>query len=235
MISIWSRVIFLLPVFFSLALTGCYSTAIPLDNQKVLDKVGLVLPDTRFPTPKSRDAVLPVLLKKGFHWNNPRYTLGHHLIKGNRIVVMASSGHLSVLRYDARFTDSGFRIYRYVPSKSGDIEHQGLTTSPSLLRCLYNRPAVAFTAYHKISLPTFLADGLFGGAINTLISPVLVIWCEASDRLPLTFKSVTVSEDRKLAHLLNLLEEQSKKAENAVSVQKGNPIPTKVTTPASVE
>lgn len=235
MISISPRAIFLLPVVVCLALSGCYTTAIPLDDQKALDKVGLVLPDTRFPTPRSRDAVLPALLKKGFHWNNPRYSLGHHLIKKNRIVVMTSSGHLTVLRYDARFADSGFRIYRYVPSKSGDIEHQGLTTSPSLLRCLYNRPAVAFTEYHKISLPTFLADGLFGGAINTLISPVLVLWCETSDRLPLTYKSVIVSEDRKLSHLLNMLEEQSKKPENAVSVQKGKPIPTKVTTPASVE
>ncbi|MCL4461498.1 MAG: hypothetical protein M1297_07315 [Nitrospirae bacterium] len=218
-----------------LGLSGCYTTSVPLDNQPDLDKAGIVLPDTRFPSTAVRDAVLPVLLKKGFHWNNPRYSLGHHLIKGNRLVLSDKDGHLSVLRYQALFSDTGFRVDRYRPTKSGDIERLGQMTTPGLLRCVYNRPATAFTNYHRISFPTLLADGLFGGAINTMLSPVLLVWCETADRLPLAYHSVRISRDKKLSRLLDLLQAKAVSGSPLSNRQKGNPIPKNVTTPASVE
>ena len=221
--------------FACLGLSGCYTAPIPLNNQTDLDKTGILLPDTRFPSKAVRDAVLPTLLKKGFHWNNPRYSLGHHLINKNRLVLVDSKGHLSVLRYRAVFSDTGFRVYRYQPTKSGDIERRGKMVTPGVLRCVYNRPATAFGNYHTISFPTFLVDGLFGGAINTMLSPVLLVWCETVDRLPLAYHSFRVTPDKKLSHLLNLLEQQAANGFPSAETQKGKPIPKKVTTPASVE
>ncbi|MGL3710351.1 hypothetical protein ACSYAY_05745 [Leptospirillum ferriphilum] len=218
-----------------LGLSGCYTAPVPLNNQADLDKTGIFLPDTRFPSKAVRDAVLPALLKKGFHWNNPRYSLGHHLIKGNRLVLSDGKGHLSVVRYQAVFSDSGFRIYHYLPTKSGDIERRGERVATGVLQCVYNRPATAFGNYHKISFPTFLVDGLFGGAVNTMLSPALLVWCEAVDRLPLAYHSFRITPDKKLTHLLHRLEEQATKHALHSEPQKGKPIPRKVTTPASVE
>ncbi len=218
-----------------LGLSGCYTAPVPLDNQADLDKTGIILPDTRFSSAAVREAVLPTLLKKGFHWNNPRYSLGHHLIKGDRLVLTGPDGHLSVVRYQATFSDTGFRTYLYRPTKSGDIERRGKTTTPGLLTCIYNRPATAFGNYRKISFPTFLADGLFGGAVNTMLSPVLLVWCETVDRLPLSYHSLRIIPDKNLSHLLNLLEEKAASGASLSDRQKGNPIPKNVTTPASVE
>ncbi|MHB1285329.1 MAG: hypothetical protein ACYCYP_02005 [Leptospirales bacterium] len=220
-----------LPFFF---LAGCYTVSVPLDNQRALDNTGLILPDTHFPSIGMEQTVLPILQKQGFHWNDPRYSMGHHLISGNRLVVVAGDGTITVLRYIARFRDSGFLINRYQPTKSGDLMQKGTTVEKRLLGCVYNRPGTTFGSYAKISFPTFLADGLFAGAINTFLFPVLVTWCETIDRLPLTYHSMSITPDEQLTRLLNNLRTKGKTGPVPFS-QNGNPIPTKVTTPASVE
>ncbi|MHB1605157.1 MAG: hypothetical protein ACYCTV_02015 [Leptospirales bacterium] len=192
-----------------LTLTGCYTVDVPLDNQQSLDRVGLVLPDTSFSSPKTEQTVLSALAKDGFHWNNPRYSLGHHLIAGNRLVFVSPNGQISILRYTARFQDSGFRINRYRPTRSGDLMQKGTIVTKGLMGCIYNRPGTTFASYRKVSSSTVLADGLLAGAINTFLFPLLATWCEAVDRLPLSYHSLSVTTDDSLSRLLNNLEEKA--------------------------
>lgn len=217
-----------------LSLSGCYTASIPLNNQQALDQTGLVLPDTYFPSRNMERTLLPILRKHGFHWNNPRYSLGHHLISGNRLVLVSTDGRITVLRYFARFHDSGFLINRYRVTRSGDLVQRGNTVAKGLLDCIYNRPGTVFGSYRKVSFPTVLADGLFVGAVNTFLFPVLTTWCETVDRLPLSYHSLSVTRDDNLSRLLNNLREQAGSAHSPTG-QNGKPIPTKVTTPASVE
>ncbi len=195
-------ILLFLPFFF---LAGCYTVRVPLDNQRALDNTGLILPDTHFPSTGMEQAVLPILQQQGFHWNDPRYSMGHHLISGNRLVVVSDDGKITVLRYIAKFRDSGFLINRYQPTQSGDLLQKGTTVAKGLLGCVYNRPGTTFGSYRKVSFPTVLADGLFAGAINTFLFPVLVSWCETIDRLPLKYQSMTVTPDEHLTRLLNNL------------------------------
>lgn len=226
---------FPLVLFFSfLALTGCYTAHVPLDNQQSLDRVGLVLPDTHFSSPETEKTILSALKKRGFHWNNPRYSLGHHLISGDRLVFVSPDGRIAILRYTARFQDSGFRVNRYQLTRAGDLMQRGTTVTKGLLGCIYNRPGTTFGSYRKVSFPTVLADGLLAGAINTFLFPVLTTWCEAVDRLPLSYRSLFVTKDDRLSRLLNNLVKKNSGTPSGAS-QNGKPIPKKVTTPASVE
>ncbi len=184
-------------------LGGCYTVQVPLNDQGALDRVGLVLPDTRFPSGSMERTLVPLLESRGFRWNDPRYSLGHHMIRGNRLVLVMPDGTVEVRRYVARFRDSGFRITHFQPTPSGDLGKNGDSVTPSLFHCLYNRPAAAFEDHAHVSFATLLADGVFTGGIDTALFPFTIVLCETVNRLPLSYLSLEISRDGTLTRFLN--------------------------------
>lgn len=167
------------------------------------------------------------LRSMGFEWNDPRFVSGRHLSRGDEVAWFDRDDHLHVTRYLGVFHESGYQIRRYVPSPSGDLEHRGSLVSHSLAECLYDRPGAAVHYHQNLSGVSLFIETLGGGGIDTLILPVTLPLCLLSDRLPPTFSHARTKEDfateRKARRLASRLR------------QKGNPIPTKVTAPASVE
>lgn len=184
-------------------LGGCYTVQVPLNDQGALDRVGLVLPDTRFSSEKMERTLVPLLESKGFRWNDPRYSLGHHMIHGNRLVLVMPDGTVEVRRYVARFRDSGFRVTHYQSTPSGDLGKNGSLVTPSLFQCLYNRPDAAFAEHAHVSFATLLADGVFTGGIDTALVPFTIVLCETVNRLPLSYSSLEISRDSSLTRMLN--------------------------------
>lgn len=213
---------------------GCYTVQIPLDDQGALDRVGLVLPDTRFPSKGMEATLVPILESKGFRWNDPRYSLGHHMIRKNELVMVMPDGTLEVRQYIARFRDSGFRVTHYVPTQTGDLGKKGTFVTPSLLQCLYNRSATAFTNHKRVSFATLLVDGVVTGGIDTILVPFTAPLCETVDRRPLSYSSLEVTRDASLSRLLNEAWGKTRPAPERAD-QNGKPRPTNETTPASVE
>lgn len=163
----------------------------------------------------------------GFRWNDPRFVAGRHLAKDHEIAWFDREGDLHITRYTGVFREQGYQIWRYIPSESGDLEHRGTLVSPYLLRCLYARPDAAVRYHHNLSSVSLVIETLAGGGIDTLLLPVTLPLCLFSDRLPPVFSETRPEEDR------STVQEALRRAERLR--QKGNPIPTKVTAPASVE
>jgi len=210
-------------------LAGCSTAPLPLSDQESLDMARLALPDT-YPTGTSRRPRMEQVLKSlGFHWNNPRFTLGHHLIRENEIAWFDRQGTLHITRYTGIFRQDGYRSRRYVPSQSGDLEHRGSHVRPGLFSCLYDRPAEAIHYHRSLSSMALLAETAAGGAIDTMILPVSLPLCLFSDRRPDKFLRTETETDH--AVLSRALRRYSRLS----GAQNGNPIPTNVTAPAWVE
>ncbi len=167
------------------------------------------------------------LRSMGFEWNDPRFVSGRHLSRGDEVAWFDRDDHLHVTRYLGVFHESGYRIRRYVPSPSGDLEHRGALVSRSLAECLYDRPGAAVHYHQNLSGVSLFIETLGGGGIDTLILPATLPLCLLSDRLPPTFSHARAEEDFSTARKVRRLASRLR--------QKGNPIPTKVTAPASVE
>lgn len=220
----------LLAALFLLA--SCRTSPVPVNDQSVLDRARITLPDT---DPKAREGETVLrhplteaaLRSMGFRWNDPRFASGRHLAKGSEVAWFDREGALHVTRYTGVFQEAGYRIRRYVPSQSGDLEHRGTLDSAYLLRCLYARPAAAVRYHRSLSGVSLVTETLAGAGIDTLILPVSLPLCLFSDRLAPVFFKARTEEDRTTAR------EALRRAESLR--QKGNPIPTKVTAPASVE
>ena len=110
-----------------LTVASCQTAPVPLKNQEVLDRTDLTLPDTFLPGTPDHPRMVRVLQSMGFAWNDPRYTLGRHLIRRNEVAWFDREGTLHITRYTGHFKESGYRIRRYVPSQSGDLEHRETT------------------------------------------------------------------------------------------------------------
>ncbi len=205
----------------------------PVNDQRVLDLARLTLPDT-YPPARPGEKPFPrhprteaALRSMGFHWNDPRFTAGHRLIREDEVAWFDREGQLHVTRYTGVFRETGYRIRRYVPSGSGDLEHRGWHIRSNILLCLYDRPASAIRFHHDLSGVSLTIETLVSGPIDTLILPVTLPLCIFSDRLPEDFSKARPQDDRATAR------EAIRRAE--ALHQKGKPIPTKVTAPASVE
>ncbi len=213
-------------------LASCRTTPLPVNDQSVLDRARLTLPDT-YPPGKAGEVVRrhprteSALRSLGFRWNNPRFVAGRHLAKDNEVAWFDREGDLHVTRYTGIFRESGYRIRRYVPSQSGDLEHRGTLVSAYLMRCLYDRPAAAVRYHHYLSSVSLVVETLAGAGIDTLILPVTLPLCLSSNRLAPAFSEARPEEDPATVR------EALRRAQRLR--QKGNPIPTKVTAPASVE
>ncbi len=208
-------------------LSSCHSAPVPLSDQSVLDRASLQLPDTFPPGSEKHSRMVRVLQSIGFSWNNPRFTLGHHLTRGNEVAWFDRSGRLHVTRYTGVFRETGYRIRRYVPSPSGDLEHRGYHLRGSLLLCLFNRPASALHWHKQISSVDLLAELAVGAPIDILVTPASLPLCLFSDRQPSKFLHVVKEPDDKTVRKAREIYQRMG--------QKGNPIPTYVTAPASVE
>lgn len=213
-------------------LSGCSSAPVPLSDQPVLDQAGIAIPDTFPEGSRPQPRMIRLLEKEGFQWNDSRFTLGHHLMKGNEVAWFDRLGNLHITRYTGVFRASGYKIRRYVPSDSGDLEHRGSHVRSSLLLCLFDRPAEALRHHKRLSTVVLVPEVAVGGAIDLVIIPVTIPLCLLSDRLPEKFLKPESEEDRDaVSRILQKFREPGRSRRD----QKGNPIPTKVTAPASVE
>ena len=214
-------------------LASCRTAPVPVNDQSVLDRARISLPDT-YPPRQAGSPDTPrhpyteaALHSMGFEWSDPRFVAGRHLSRGDEVAWFDREDQLHVTQYTGVFHDSGYRIRRYVPSQSGDLEHRGALLSRSLTECLYDRPGAAVHYHHNLSGVTLFIETLGGGGIDTLILPVTLPLCLLSDRLPPTFSHAQSKEDVSAEREARRLASKFR--------QKGNPIPTKVTAPASVE
>lgn len=221
------------PVLLALALfplfAGCKSAPVPLSDQETLDLTRIVLPDTLLPGSPDHTRMVHILESMGFHWNNPHFTLGRHLIRGNEVAWFDSGGILHITRYIGIFQGNGYRINRYFPSTAGDLEHRGTHIRPGLFLCLFDRPAEAVHYHRSLSSMALLAEVAMGGTIDTAILPISFPFCLLSDRRPERFLRSEKTDDEE--SLKQALGRYSHLTQN----QKGKPIPTYVTAPASVE
>ena len=99
----------------------------------------------------------------GFEWSDPRFVSGRHLSRGDEVAWFDRDDHLHVTRYLGVFHESGYRIRRYVPSPSGDLEHRGVLVSRSLAECLYDRPGAAVHYHQNLSGVSLFIETLGGG------------------------------------------------------------------------
>lgn len=210
-----------------LLLSSCQSAPVPLSDQSVLDRTGLRLPDTYPPGSPEHPRMVQILQSMGFSWNNPRFTIGHHLFRENEVAWFDRAGNLHITRYTGLFRETGYKIRRYVPSSSGDLEHRGSHIRGSLLLCLFDRPASALDWHRQISSVDLLAEMAVGAPIDLLVTPVTLPLCLFSDRQPAAFIRAEEEPDDKTV--------QKVRDRYRRMAQKGNPIPTYVTAPASVE
>ncbi|MGC8529445.1 MAG: hypothetical protein ACP5OP_04515 [Leptospirillia bacterium] len=214
-------------------LVSCRTAPVPVNDQSILDRARISLPDT-YPSRQTGRPEIPrhpyteaALHSMGFEWNDPRFVSGRRLSRGDEVAWFDREGQLHVTRYTGVFHESGYRIRRYVPSSSGDLEHRGSLVSRSLTECLYDRPGAAVHYHHNLSGVTLFIETLGGGGIDTLILPVTLPLCILSDRLSPSFSHARSEEDDSAARQARRLAAKLR--------QKGKPIPTKVTAPASVE
>lgn len=210
-----------------LLLSSCQSAPVPLSDQSVLDRTGLRLPDTYPPGSPEHPRMVRILQAMGFSWNNSRFTIGHHLFRENEVAWFDRTGILHVTRYTGLFRETGYKIRRYVPSSSGDLEHRGSHVRGSLLLCLFDRPASALDWHKQVSSVDLLAELSIGAPIDLLVTPVSLPLCLFSDRQPEAFIRAVEEPDDKTV--------QKARDQYRRMAQKGNPIPTYVTAPASVE
>ncbi|MHB8368352.1 MAG: hypothetical protein ACYDBP_01525 [Leptospirales bacterium] len=216
-----------------LCIASCRTAPVPVNDQQVLDLARLSLPDT-YPQSLAGEGLFPrhprteaALRSMGFSWNDPRFTAGHRLIRDDEVAWFDREGRLHVTRYTGIFQAAGYRIRRYFPSESGDLEHRGWHIRSNILLCLYDRPASALRFHHYLSGVSLTIETLISGPIDTLILPFTIPLCILSDRLPSTFSKAQPHEDSATAR-------KARRRARKLP-QKGNPIPTKVTAPASVE
>ncbi len=179
-----------------LLLSSCQSAPVPISDQTVLDRALIRLPETLPQGGPEHPRMVRVLRTMGFEWNDPRFTLGHHLYRENEVAWFDKKGALHVTRYTGFFRETGYRIRRYVPSPSGDLEHRGDAVRGGLLRCLFNRPASALHWHRQISSVDLLAEMVVGAPIDLLILPASIPLCFFSDRQPSTFLHAEGKPDR---------------------------------------
>ncbi len=204
-------------------LSGCTTVSVPLEKQSALDFAGIKLPDTIFPSKESKTRIAPLLIKEGFHWTDPRYSLGKHLVRGNELFWYDRDQHWHITRYTATFQKGRYKINRYYVNSAHDVHKMNRTTTTSLATCIFTRPAFTFRYHREVSTPTLLTDGLLTGGIDLFLSPVFYLTCTFLDSTPETVREVREKDDIPAEKWL----------QNAL--QKGNPIPTNSTTPAWVE
>lgn len=210
-------------------LSGCQTAPLPLSDQETLDRTSITLPETLPPGSPPHPRMVQVLESMGFHWNDPRFTLGHQLIRKNLVAWFDSSGNLHITRYTGIFRGNGYSIRRYAPSPSGDLEHRGTRIRSSLLLCLFNRPVEALRFHRDLSSMTLLVEVAVGGPVDMVLLPVTLPVCLLADRRPDKLLQIKKESDNGTLNLA--LKRYRLLTEN----QKGKPIPTKVTAPASVE
>ena len=182
-----------------LLLASCQSAPVPISDQTILDRARIRLPDTFPPGTPEHHRMVRVLQSMGFEWNDPQFTLGHHLYRGNEVAWFDREGRLRVTRDTGLFRETGYRVRRYVPSPSGDLEHRGDVVLGGLLRCLFNRPASALHWHHQISSVDLLAEMGIGAPIDLLILPASLPLCLFSDRQPSTFLHAETRSDEATA------------------------------------
>ncbi len=180
----------------TLLLSSCQSAPVPISDQTVLDRARIRLPETLPPGSPEHPRMVRILRTMGFKWNDPRFTLGHYLYRKNEVAWFDKDGELHVTRYTGLFRETGYRIRRYVPSPSGDLEHRGDAVRGGLLRCLFNRPASALHWHRQVSSVDLLAEMGVGAPIDLLILPVSLPVCLFSDRQPSTFLRAEGKPDR---------------------------------------
>ena len=210
-------------------LSACSEAPVPLSDQKAVDLAGIRLPDTYPEGVPIHPRIVRVLRSRGFRWNNPRFTMGHHLDRENESAWFDRQGTLHITRYIGQFRETGYRIWRYVPSTPGDLEHRGTHIRPSIFLCLFNRPAEAARYHDRLNTMDLLTEVSLGVPVDLLLVPATLPICLLGDRLPKSFLKTDTDEDRReIARV-------QEAARQEASPQKGKPIPTKVTAPASVE
>ncbi len=199
-------------------LASCETAPVPLSDQEVLDRTNIHLPDTYPPGSPEHPRMVQALQSMGFAWNDPRFTMGRHLMRKNEVAWFDSGGTLHVTRYTGIFKETGYQIRRYVPSPSGDLEHRGQHVRPGLMLCMFDRPANAIHWHKEISAVDLLAEMAIGAPIDLLVTPFSFPLCLFSDRMPSTYlRAVGESDEGAVKDALRRYKER---------LQKGKPIPT---------